>query len=118
MATVMIVDDDRNTVKLLQTLLELDGFDVVIAPRGADVLPVAEKSAPDLFMVDFHLSDMQGVQVIQDLRAHPAYANKPIIMASGMNVESEALAAGANLFLVKPFDPGALAGIFNKLLGG
>jgi len=37
---------------------------------------------------------------------------------SGMNVESEALAAGANLFLVKPFDPGALAGIFNKLLAG
>ncbi len=118
MATVMIVDDDRNTVKLLQTLLELDGFKVVIAARGADVLPVAEKSAPDLFMVDFHLSDMEGVEVIQQLRAHPAYADKPIIMASGMNVESQALAAGANLFLVKPFDAGALAGIFNKLMAG
>jgi two-component system, chemotaxis family, chemotaxis protein CheY len=118
MATVMIVDDDRNTVKLLQTLLELDGFKVVVAGRGVDVLPVAEKSAPDLFMVDYHLSDMEGVDVIRELRQHPAYASKPIIMASGMNMESEALAVGANMFLVKPFDPGALAGIFNKLIAG
>jgi DNA-binding response OmpR family regulator len=118
MATVMIVDDDRNTVRLLQTLLELDGFNVAVAPRGADVLPVAERFAPDIFLVDYHLSDMEGVEVIQQLRAHPSYAATPIIMASGMNVESEALAAGANLFMVKPFDPGALAGIFNRLIGG
>jgi DNA-binding response OmpR family regulator len=118
MATVMIVDDDRNTVRLLQTLLELDGFKVVVAGRGGDVLPVAEKSPPDLFMVDYHLSDMEGVDIIRQLRAHPAYAAKPIIMASGMNVEAEALAAGANLFLVKPFDPGALASLFNKLIAG
>ena len=52
MATVMIVDDDRNTVKLLQTLLELDGFDVVIAPRGADVLHSA--SPPQLTPADQH----------------------------------------------------------------
>jgi DNA-binding response OmpR family regulator len=117
MATIMIVDDDRNTVRLLQTLLELDGFKVVIAPRGADVLPLAAQSNPDLFMVDYHLSDMDGVTVIQQLRADPTSAAKPIIMASGLNVEVEAMNAGANMFLVKPFDPGALAGIFNKLMG-
>ena len=63
MLKVMIVDDDRNTVKLLQTLLELDGFEVSVAPRGADVLPAAQQNKPDIFLMDYHLSDMDGVEV-------------------------------------------------------
>jgi len=62
----MIVDDDRNTVKLLQTLLELDGFVVVVAGRGADVLPVRASQA-DLFLMDYHLADMDGVDVVRIL---------------------------------------------------
>ena len=53
MPKVMIVDDDRNTVKLLQTLLELDGFVVVVAGRGADVLPVAEQAKPEKVRAEF-----------------------------------------------------------------
>jgi DNA-binding response OmpR family regulator len=114
----MIVDDDRNTVKLLQTLLELDGFEIAVAPRGADVLPVAEKALPDIFLMDYHLSDMDGVDVIRQLRAHPTFANTPIIMTSGLDVEEEALEAGASTFIVKPFEPGDLPGMFNRLVAG
>jgi DNA-binding response OmpR family regulator len=113
---VMIVDDDRNTVKLLQTLLELDGYDVAVAPRGADVLPVAEQALPDIFLMDYHLADMDGVDVIRELRAHATFAKTPIIMTSGLDVEVEALEAGANVFIVKPFEPGDLPGLFTSLL--
>ncbi len=112
----MIVDDDRNTVKLLQTLLELDGYEVSIAPRGADVIPNAEQSNPDIFLMDYHLADMDGVDVIRKLRVHPTFANTPILMTSGLDVEDEALEAGANKFIVKPFEPGDLPIIFNSLL--
>lgn len=116
MATVMIVDDDRSTVTLLKTLLELDGFEVVISPRGSTVLEKARAEHPDLFMIDYNLSDMIGTAVVETLRADPQFATTPIIIASGMNVETEAKKAGATLFLVKPLEPGDLATTFNKLL--
>lgn len=115
-AKVMIVDDDRTTVKLLQTLLELDGYDVSVAPRGGDVIPLAEQVRPDLFLMDYHLTDIDGVEVIRDLRAHTDFAATPIVMTSGLNVEREALAAGASAFLIKPFEPDQLPVLFNNLM--
>jgi DNA-binding response OmpR family regulator len=117
LAKVMIVDDDRTTVTLLKTLLELDGFDVVIVPRGAMVMEKAQQEKPDLFLLDYHLSDMEGTTIAVNLRADPNFATTPIVMSSGLNVEDEAKKAGANMFLVKPFEPSTLAGIFNKLIG-
>ena len=116
MVRVMIVDDDRTTVKLLQTLLELDGFDVVAVPRGADVLPRIEESKPDIVLMDYHLSDIHGVEVLRDLRKRAAYAQMPIIITSGMDVEDEALKAGATTFLLKPFEPDDLPALFNRLI--
>jgi len=113
---IMIVDDDRTTVKLLQTLLELDGFEIAISPRGGDVLTLAEKFKPDLFFMDYHLADIDGVEVLRDLRASIQYKNAPIVMTSGLDVEDEVMAAGANAFLVKPFEPDELPGLFNRLI--
>lgn len=118
MVKVLIVDDDRNTVKLLQTLLELDGFDVATAPRGADVIPTAEQTNPDIFLMDYHLSDMDGVDVVRELRVHPTFSNTPIVMTSGLDVEDEVIEAGANKFIIKPFEPGDLPIIFNSLIAG
>lgn len=112
----MIVDDDRTTVRLLQTLLELDGFDVSVAPRGGDALPLALQVQPDIILMDYHLSDMNGTQVIRRLRADPTFASTPIIMVSGMDVEREAMKAGATTFLVKPFEPDLLPELFDSLM--
>lgn len=118
MAKVMIVDDDRTTVKLLQTLLELDGFDISVAPRGADVIPMAEKVIPDIFLMDYHLADMDGVDVLRELRAGGRFVKTPVVMTSGLDVEDEVMEAGANAFLVKPFEPDDLPGLFNRLIAG
>jgi len=114
---IMIVDDDRTTVKLLQTLLEMDGFEVVTAARGQLALEHAQASPPDVFLVDYMLADMDGVELLAALRATPRFAHTPIVMASGMNVEDQALQSGANMFLIKPFEPGQLASMFHRLLG-
>jgi DNA-binding response OmpR family regulator len=116
LAKVMLIDDDRTTVSLLSTLLELDGFEVVDVPRGSMVMDKARNEKPDIFMVDFHLADMEGTDVIKNLRADPLFAHTPIVMSSGLNVEMEAQQAGANMFLTKPFEPSKLASIFNNLL--
>jgi len=113
---VMIVDDDRTTVRLLQTLLELNGFEVLIAPCGAEVLSLAKQTSPNLFLLDYNLSDMTGIQLTSMLRQHAEFARTPIVIASGMDVEVEARAAGASAFLMKPFDPGRLHRMFHDLI--
>ncbi len=112
----MVVDDDRTTVKLLQTLLELDGFEVKVAPRGADVIPFANEFKPDIFLMDYHLTDMDGVEVLREMRAGGPFQSTPIVMTSGLDVEAEVMEAGANAFLVKPFEPEDLPILFNRLI--
>ncbi len=114
---ILIVDDDRTTVKLLQTLLEMDGFEVFVSGRGQTALELAHQSVPDIFLVDYHLADMEGVDLVSRIRSEPVFAKTPIVVASGMNVETEALKAGANKFLVKPFEPSKLADLFIGLIG-
>jgi DNA-binding response OmpR family regulator len=114
---ILIVDDDRTTVKLLQTLLQMDGFEVATASRGQLALEHAQASPPDIFLIDYLLSDMDGVELTTTLRTMSQFAQTPIVMASGMNVEDQAMKSGADLFLIKPFEPGQLANMFHKLLG-
>lgn len=114
----MIVDDDAVTVSLLGTLLELDGFEVIVVRRGIDVIPEAEAKNPDIILMDFHLADMEGTEIIKNIRVHDKLSAIPIIMASGMDVSVEALEAGANKFIIKPFEPSDLPKMFNSLISG
>lgn len=109
MPKVMIVDDDRTSTSLLKTLLEMDGFDVVVVTVGQEAMEEAHRFLPDIFLVDYHLNDMSGIDLIQNLRASEQFRHTPIIMASGRDVGKEARAAGADLFLVKPYDPSQLS---------
>jgi DNA-binding response OmpR family regulator len=111
----MIVDDDRTTVRLMQSLLELDGFEVAVVPRGLDVLPALTRFQPHAMVLDYHLSDIDGVEVIRQIRGEPAFVSLPIIMASGLDVEREAMEAGATQFLIKPMDPGQLSSTLKRL---
>jgi CheY-like chemotaxis protein len=119
MTKIMIVDDDRITVSLLSTLLELDGFTVVNVARGMQVVEkaLAENPKPDIFMLDYNLNDTSGVEVIRRLRATPEFVKTPIVVASGMNVETEVFKAGANAFMVKPLETNKLSSTLKRLAG-
>jgi two-component system chemotaxis response regulator CheY len=112
----MIVDDDKTTVTLLQMLFELDGFEVTNVARGSQVLEEASKAKPDIFLIDYHLSDMDGTALTKKLRADPQFSRTPIVIGSGLNVEDEAKSAGANAFTIKPYEPRDLETLFRKLL--
>lgn len=119
MPKVLVVDDDKSLTSLLKTLLELEpeGFEVDVVATGDEALHRVQTVTPDVLMVDYHLKDMDGIELIQHLRSHPDFVYIPILMASGLDVEREAMQAGANRFLLKPFEPGDLAGIFLELIG-
>jgi CheY-like chemotaxis protein len=116
MAKVMLVDDDRTTIKLIQTLLELDGFEVATAVSGSASFQVAESFQPEVVLLDYHLTDMTGVDVVQKLRTS-GFPNLPIVITSGLDVSDEALKAGANKFLLKPFEPDELPNLLRQLIG-
>jgi DNA-binding response OmpR family regulator len=113
---VMLVDDDRTMVKLLKTLLELDGFEVFIVRQGDTLIETALETSPDIFLMDYHLPDSTGAELVRLIRANSALADIPVIIASGMDVEEEVIAAGADAFLVKPFDLDDLPNLFMKLI--
>ena len=116
MPKVLIVDDDRTTVGLLKTLLELDGFTVDAVPDSMSGRTVALDVIPDAFLVDFHLADSEGTDFVRWLRSEELFERTPVVMASGMEREDAATQAGANKFLIKPFDPSDLVDILNALL--
>jgi two-component system chemotaxis response regulator CheY len=113
---ILIVEDDQTSVKLLKILLEeVHGHEVTIARRGSEVIALATETHPDVFLIDYHLADMDGVALIRSLRSNPTFEKTPIVMASGLDVEAEATKAGANSFLIKPYEPDELANLFRTL---
>lgn len=113
---VMIVDDDRTMNSLLKTLLELDGFAVVLAPRGEIVLPTALSERPDAILMDVHIADVDGMQLLRQLRQNSDLKAIPVVMSSGMDVEDQAKDAGATAFILKPYPPDQLSALLKKVL--
>lgn len=103
MITVLIVEDDPQLLRALQINLRTRGYHPVTAIDGASALEAASKHRPDLVLLDLGLPDMDGVQVIAGLRA---WSQVPIIVLSarhGPEDKVEALDAGADDYVTKPF---------------
>jgi DNA-binding response OmpR family regulator len=115
---LLIIDDERSMTSVLKTLLELEDFEVEVCATGAQGIEAAQKHPPHAVMVDYHLSDMTGLDIIKALRQTPHLENLPIALASGMDKEKEALAGGADLFIMKPFEPSQLGDIMRRLIQG
>lgn len=102
---VFVIDDDPTMVTLLQTLLELEGYQVATAEDWADIAGATMKAKPDVVLMDYFLPGTDGGKVLMALRSTPGYEHLGIIMTSGMDREDECLEAGADAFLLKPYSP-------------
>lgn len=103
MTTVLIVDDEPQLLRALQINLRTHGYRPVTAVDGTSALAAASEHRPDLVILDLGLPDMDGVQVIAGLRA---WTQVPIIVLSarhGPEDKVEALDAGADDYVTKPF---------------
>ncbi len=114
---VMLVEDDATMQGVLRTLLEIEGFQVALgqARHQLDELVQSIHDAqPDAVLLDVHLRDLSGYDVLQRMRADSAISGVRVIMTSGMDVKDKCMAAGADDFLLKPYMPDEL---INKLRG-
>lgn len=104
MSKVLLAEDDHTMVSLLQTLLKMEGFEVVTAlDKKESFLEVVRQEKPDVILLDVHLGDRNGLDLVRDLRADEQLKDTRVVMCSGINVEAECLASGADDFLLKPY---------------
>lgn len=100
---ILVADDDPQLVRALRITLSAHGYDVVAAPDGAAAVALAAQSHPDIVLLDLGMPHLNGVQVIEALRGWTA---APIIVVSGRTGSAdkvEALDAGADDYVTKPF---------------
>ena len=118
--TILTVDDSGSLRQMLTFSLKAAGYDVVEAVDGMDALTQAKQQKFDLVLTDQNMPGMDGLSLIKALRAMKNYQSVPILMLtteSGDDIKAMGRAAGANGWLVKPFDPVRLTEVVGKLIG-
>ena len=108
MRTVVVVDDDQVFSGLVKTVLELEGYQVVIVPWPDDVVPTVRRVKPVLVLMDVHAGRGDTLGVLRELQADAVMRDVLVVMTSGMDRSDECLAAGADAFVLKPFSPSEL----------
>jgi len=119
--TVLLAEDEPNIVESLTFLLERAGFAISVANDGRQALESALELQPSVLVLDLMLPELDGYEVLRQLRANPKGANLPVLMltAKGQRIDREtALECGADLFMTKPFANAEITAAVTKLATG
>jgi CheY-like chemotaxis protein len=123
-ARILIADDSATIRRLIRGILEYRGYQIVEAANGAEAEQALQREAGalQLAILDLKMPERDGLDVLADLRAREAQSGAasplPVIILTAEEDEADhALAAGANRFLLKPFEPVALLQIVQELAG-
>ncbi len=109
-ATILVVDDLPQNVKLLDAVLSPRGFTVLSAGSGEDALELLSGQVPDLVLLDILMPGLDGYETCRRIRSNPLTSFLPVVMitASGNEQKVRAIEAGADDFITKPFDQAEL----------
>ncbi len=117
--TILVVDDNRPTVELIEDALTSHGFDVVSAGNGADCLVAVDEQQPDLVIMDVHMPVLSGLDALRLLRQSLGDQELPVIILSGRGGFADVRRAwkrGADIYLTKPVRVGAIVAAVKWLL--
>jgi DNA-binding response OmpR family regulator len=107
MASILVVDDEPEIVKLVQKIMEARGHQVSIARDGQEALEVATRTRPDVVILDLNLPKIDGFEVCRRLKSGADTKLIPIVMLTAAYVSVEdatrGIGAGADEYVIKPF---------------
>ncbi|MBM3104341.1 response regulator [Pseudomonas sp. P66] len=115
--TVLVVDDEQTLAGNIQAYLDAQGLNVHVAHDGASAIGEAERTQPDVIVIDFRLPDMEGFQVLETVRKS---RNCHFVLITGhptVEVRERASQLGVSHILFKPFPLAELARAVNDLMG-
>jgi DNA-binding response OmpR family regulator len=115
---ILIVEDDMTMFSLLTTLLQMEGFDVAGVRDWRKIIETVHAENPDLVLMDYVLPDVDGIEIMKQIREQPDLAKLKVMLTSGMDVSEECIEAGADSFLLKPYTPDQLIDLIEINLGG
>ena len=103
-ATVLVIDDDPTARDLMRRALAGEGYDVITAQSGAEGIRRARDVVPDLITLDVLMPEMDGWDVLRELKADPQLRDIPVVMASILDEKNQGYALGAADYLTKPIE--------------
>ena len=118
--SVLLVDDEDQLRRVMQDLLEREGYTVAEARDGVQALDQVDRHAPDIIVLDLNLPGLDGYSVLQQLRSRPATRDIPVIVLTAKGDEDNEVRVfelGADDFLTKPFRARALSARLEAVLG-
>lgn len=119
MLSILAVDDSASMRKMVSFTLTGAGFHVVEAVDGQDAFEKAQSHSIDLVLTDQNMPRLDGLGLTRKLRDHPKFKTTPILILtteSSDQMKQAGRSAGATGWLVKPFDPGRLIEVIQKVV--
>lgn len=117
--TILIVEDEKDIVKMLEYNLAKEGFKTLSANNGEDALDLASRHLPDLIILDLMLPEMDGLEVCKELKKESKTAYIPIVILTAKSQEADkivGLELGADDYVTKPFSPRELTARIKAVL--
>ena len=113
---VLCVDDDRATLGMLERVLRARGYVTRLASSLETALEAAARERPDIVVLDLHLEDAGGADLVDRIAASPLTAGVPIVLASGAGDDDAAARPAVIHFVLKPWTPAQIAGAVDSAL--
>lgn len=107
MAAALVIEDNKNNMKLITDILELNQYTVIQAETGMSGFQIADEKQPDFIILDIQLPDINGFNVLEKIRANNNTATIPVIAMTSYAMtgdKAKFLAAGCDGYLEKPID--------------
>jgi CheY-like chemotaxis protein len=117
---VLVVDDNEDNLQIMSRILLGRGFEVRTARDGKSALRSLEQQLPDVVLLDIMMPEMDGIEVLDRIRANPQSASLPVILVTGKGQDEDVLAGykyGADYYITKPFTPRQLLHGIGLVLG-
>ena len=119
--TVLIVEDEHLLAEALSATLDIEGLETIIVHDGLQALTMARKLHPDLILLDVMLPGKSGIEVCATLKTDPATSSIPVVIVSARAEKEDrsvGLAAGADVYVTKPFSPVKLINLVKEMVSG
>jgi two-component system cell cycle response regulator len=119
MAKILIIDDDFETVKLLEAVTRMDGHEISSILESREAVKAVETYMPDLVLLDIMMPEISGIGVCKLIKSNPGTSHIKVIMVSALaddGTKRDALNAGADHFITKPILPRSFLIQINKVL--
>jgi len=108
---ILVIEDQEDNRRILCDLLTTRGYEIIEATTGLDGVSIAEKERPDLILMDIQLPGIDGYEATRRIKANPTLHQIPIIAVTSYALsgdDAQALEAGCDAYVAKPFSPRAL----------